>query len=159
MSHDYQVCPSCGDEFTLSVSECGECGVALVPPGSLPPEPSAEEFPSTDELECVRVGPLPWTRALSDALTQAGIGHRVEPDSRSEEEGGVDPRRFGGEDLFGTWVRSEDLVEAKGLDSEIFAVFEAEEAPLVSEDEACPACGAPLAAEIHEGPDCGHTYS
>ncbi len=159
MSHEYQVCPSCGDEFTLSVTQCGECGVALVAPGSLPPAPSVEDFPGIDELECVRAGPLPWTRALSEALTQAGIAHRVEPDARTEEEGGIDPRRFGSEDVFGTWVRSEDRAEAAGLDSEIFAVFEAEEAPLVSEDEACPACGSSLASEVLECPDCGLSFS
>ena len=158
VSHDFQVCPSCQEEFTLAVFECVHCGVALVSPDMIAPAPEPEDFPEVDALECVRVGPLPWTRAISSGLTEAGIAHRVEPDSRTEEEGGVNPERFGGAALYGTWVRPEDLEAARALDQETFAVFEAEAAPVSEGSEACPACEAPLAADALECPDCGLVF-
>lgn len=158
MSHDFQVCPSCGDEFTLSVFECSRCAVALVSPDSLPPEPEPEDFPEVDALGCVRVGPLPWTRAISDALTQVGIAHRVEPDARTVAQGGIDPERFGGQSLYGTWVRPEDLEVAQGIDREVFALFEAEGAPVADSGEACPACEAPLAHDALECSGCGLVF-
>jgi len=158
VSYDFQVCPSCGDEFTLAVLECASCGVALVSPDSLPPEPEPENFPEVSDLDCVRVGPLPWTRAISDALTRAGIAHRVEPDTRSVAEGGVDPKRFGGETLYGTWVQREALDAARSLDGELFALFEAEAAPAVSGGEACPACETPLAGDALECASCGLVF-
>jgi hypothetical protein len=158
VSYDFQVCPSCRDEFTLAVFECSQCNVALVSPDSIPPEPEPEDFPEVDALECVRVGPLPWTRALSGALTEAGIAHRVEPDTRSVAEGGVDPERFGGGVLYGTWVLAGDLAGAGAVDAEIFAVFEAEAAPVAAGSEACPACQTQLAAAALECPDCGLVF-
>ena len=158
MSYDFQVCPSCEDEFTLAVFECPKCGVALVSPDMIAPAPEPGDFPEVDALKCVRVGPLPWTRAISTALTEAGIAHRVEPDSRREAEGGVDPERFAGAALYGTWVLPEDLASAQTVDTEIFAVFEAEAAPVSAGSEACPACESPLAADALECPDCGLVF-
>ncbi|MDE0887202.1 MAG: hypothetical protein OSB70_16895 [Myxococcota bacterium] len=158
MSYDYQVCPSCGDEFTLSVLHCARCEVALVPPHSIPPEPEPENFPEVDALECVRVGPLPWTRAISDALTQVGVAHRVQPDTRSPAEGGIDPKRFGGEALYGTWVGAEDLEAARAIDQQVFAVFETEAAPESSGAEACPACEARLGQNDLECGECGLVF-
>jgi hypothetical protein len=129
--------------------------VALVSPDAVPPELEPEEFPDIAALACVRVGPLPWTRAISDALTEAGLAHRVEPDTRSVAEGGVDPERFGGETLYGTWVRPEDLEPAREIDAAIFAVFEAEAAPATGSSEACPACEAHLAPDVLECASCG----
>lgn len=157
MSHEYKVCPSCRDEFTLVATACAACGVDLVAPGDLPDEEEEipEAFPEISELACVRVGPLPWTRALSDTLTAAGIGHRVERDTRSEEEGGVGRGKFGGEDVYGTWVRPEELDAASELDAVIFAQFEPDREAEASGEEACPACATPLAVDAIECPDCG----
>ena len=158
MQYDYRICPSCEEEFTLSVTECPDCRVSLTVPdeeaGSAPPP----EFPQASELECVRVGPLPWTRALSDKLTELGIAHRVEPDTRTEEQGGVDPRRFGGEDLYGTWVRREEAEAAGAIDAEIFAPLEVESAPEAQGDETCPACGSGLATDAMACSDCGLSF-
>ena len=158
MDHEYRICPSCEEEFTLTATECPDCRVSLVFPGVEEAPEVAPAFPQKDELECVRVGPLPWTRALSDKLTEAGIAHRVEPDTRSEEEGGVDPRRFGGEDLYGTWVRPEEAEAAGAIDAEVFAPLEVERAPEAMGDETCPACGAALPADAMTCPDCGLSF-
>lgn len=158
VDYNYQICPACDEEFTLSVVECAHCGVALVSPGDRPPEDPSEEFPDTDELDCVRVGPLPWTRALSEQLSAAGIAHRVQPDNRTEEEGGVDRSRFGGEDLYGTWVEPEDLDAAQAIDAAIFAPLEADMSQEAQEGETCPACGASLATDSMECPECGLSF-
>jgi hypothetical protein len=154
-SREYKICPSCAEEFTLVMEVCADCSVRLVYPDEIAPEPQPEDFPDTDVLECVRVGPLPWTRALSEQLSHGSIEHRVEPDSRSEEEGGVDPRRFGGEPIYGTWVMPDDLAAATALDSEIFAHLEPEAQAEAEVIEACPACGHSLSPEALECPDCG----
>jgi hypothetical protein len=158
MEYDYRICPSCEEEFTLTATECPDCRVSLVFPdaeaGSNPPP----EFPETAELKCVRVGPLPWTRALSEKLTEVGIAHRVEPDTRTEEQGGVDPRRFGGESLYGTWVRPEEAEAAQSIDAEIFAPLEVESAPDAQDDETCPACGSGLSTDSMACADCGLSF-
>jgi hypothetical protein len=160
VSHEYKVCPSCLDEFTLVVSVCAACEVDLVAPGDLPDEGEEEPdaFPEIADLACVRVGPLPWTRALSDALTAAGIGHRVERDTRSEEEGGVGRGKFGGEEVYGTWVRPEDMDGAREFDGLLFAQFEPDREAEATDEEACPACGAPLAIDAVECSDCGLSF-
>lgn len=158
MAYEYRVCPSCEEEFTLTVAQCPECGADLIFPGEATDEPEAEAFPETDALECVRVGPLPWTRALSERLSAAGIAHRVEPDTRSVEEGGVDPARFGGESVYGTWVRPEEWDAASAMDAEIFAPLEVEETPESTGEENCPACGAGLGTDAMECPDCGLSF-
>jgi hypothetical protein len=152
---EYKVCPECREEFTLVVDTCADCGVVLVSPDALPAEVEAEAFPDVDQLVCIRVGPIPWTRALSDGLTQAGVAHRVEPDQRSEAEGGVDPRRFDGQTLFGTWVMPEDEEPARALDAVLFAHFEPDAAGAADGSEACPACDESLAADVVECPGCG----
>ncbi len=152
---EFKVCPECREEYTLAANECGDCEVALVFPDALPVELAPEAFPDVDQLVCVRVGPMPWTRALSDGLTQAGIAHRVEPDQRSEAEGGVDPRRFGGETVFGTWVLPDDEEVARSLDAALFAHFEPDAAEEADGSEACPACEEPLATDAVECPGCG----
>jgi len=145
----------CGEEFTLMVSECNDCGVALVSPDQLEPEEPPEDFPEVSELECVRVGPLPWTHALSESLGQAEIGHRVERDTRSEAEGGMDPRKFGGEAVFGTWVKPADLEAARAIDAALFSHFEPGNEELAEGDENCPACQEPVPPEAVECPGCG----
>ncbi len=158
MSFEFKICPSCNDEFTLAAVECEECGVPLVYPGSEPAE-EASEFPGVEDLRCVRVGPLPWTRALSEALGEAGIAHRVEHDTRSEEEGGAPEGRFGGLDLYGTWVTHEDYDDAKEIDEGIFTGVDPDEEVAESEgDDVCPACQTPLAPDAMECADCGLSF-
>ncbi len=161
MPHDVKICPQCGDEYTLVPTECVECGVPLVLPDDLAPEATPDEFPPTAELECVRVGPIPWTRALSGALEQAGIRHRVEPDLRSEAEGGIDRNRFDGADVFGAWVLPRDLDAAQEIDQLVFAHVRGQEesAPEASSDEVCPACQSPLEIDALECQGCGLSFA
>jgi len=154
----YRICPECHEEYTLAATECADCGVELVTPGALPAEVEPEAFPEVEELVCVRVGPLPWTRALSEGLTQVGLGHRVEPDQRSEAEGGVDSRRFGGEAVYGTWVMPADEATARELDAALFAHLEPDAAGAADGDERCPACDEPLAPDAVECGGCGLSF-
>jgi hypothetical protein len=160
VTHEYLVCPSCRDEFTVVSTACATCAVDLVLPGALADEANEvpEEFPDIADLVCVRVGPLPWTRALSETFTAAGIGHRVERDTRSEAEGGVGEGKFGGEEVYGSWVRPEDREAAGELDGVLFAQFEPDREAEASADEACPACGTSLAIDAIECTDCGLTF-
>ncbi|MCP5040823.1 MAG: hypothetical protein GY944_07315 [bacterium] len=160
MSNEVKLCPECGEEYTLQAVECADCRVTLVFPDELEAPPLPETFPPKEELACVRVGPLPWTRALSSALEQIEIAHRVEPDTRSQVEGGIDPGEFDGADVFGTWVLPQDLTTAKEVDAAVFAHVIGQEAnaPEATEDEVCPACQSPIALDALECADCGLNF-
>jgi hypothetical protein len=156
--HRYKLCPSCRTEYMLVATRCADCGVDLVDADTVAPEDAAREaFPPASELECVRVAPIPWIRALSEALQERGVAHRIEP-ARAEDTP-EDQRRdvFGDAPLFGLYVQSEHAPSTRDLDGSIAAQILPEEAPTLAEgeEEECPACGAALTADAVECPDCG----
>ena len=120
-------------------------------------EEEREAFPPASELECVRVAPIEWIRALSGALQQGGVAHRVEPATAEEAPEGQRPDVFGDAQLFGLYVESAHAPPARELDGTIAARLLPEEAPALAqgEEEACPACGTALTPEAIECPDCG----
>jgi len=153
-----KMCPECHEEYTLAATRCAECDVYLVDGDELAlEEEELESFPPASELECVRVAPLPWIRALSEALQQGGVVHRVEPGSADDAPEGQRPEVFGDVQLFGLYVRIERVSAAREIDASIAAQVLPEEAPSVEEgeEETCPACGTGLAADVVECPDCG----
>ena len=160
MSNDVKICPECGDEYTLQAMECADCRVALVMAHEIESEVTPENFPPTSELECVRIGPIAWTRALSSSLENAQLPHRVEPDTRSEAEGGLSSGEFDGADVFGTWVRPSDVAAATEIDKIVFAHVHGQEAdaPSAADDETCPACQSPIAVDDLECSDCGLNF-
>ena len=154
----YKMCPECHEEYTLVATRCADCGVYLVHGDELAvEEEELEAFPPASELECVRVAPLPWIRALSEALQQGGVVHRVEPTGADDAPEGQRPDVFGDVQLFGLYVRTEHASTARELDDSIAAQVLPEEAPTIEEgeEETCPACGTGLAADVIECPDCG----
>jgi hypothetical protein len=154
----YKLCPECHEEYTLAASRCADCDVDLVHGDELALEAEElEAFPPASELECVRVAPIAWIRALSEALQQGGVVHRVEPASAGDAPEGQRPDVFGDIQLFGLYVRIEHASKARELDDSIAAQVLPEEAPALEEgeEESCPACGAALAANLTECPECG----
>ncbi len=154
----YKVCPECHEEYTLVASRCVDCEVDLVHGDELAlDEEELEAFPPASDLECVRVAPIAWIRALSEALQQGGVIHRVEPASAADAPEGQRPDVFGDVQLFGLYVRIEHASAARELDDSIAAQVLPEEAPGLEEgeEETCPACGTGLAADAIECPDCG----
>ena len=153
----YKLCPECHTEYTPIVARCTDCDVDLVHADALPSEQEEiEDFPPASELECVRVAPIAWIRALSEALQEQGVAHRVEPATDADAPDGQRPEVFGDAQLFGLYVRSEGAAPARKLDGSIAAQLLPDEAPPLEEgeEEACPACGAALAADTVECPDC-----
>jgi len=155
----YRICPVCRSEYTLVATRCIDCDADLVAADALPPEEEKEReaFPPASELDCVRVAPIEWIRALSGALEQGGVAHRVEPTAAEDAPEGQRPDVFGDAQLFGLYVQSEQAALARELDGSIAARLLPEEAPALApgEEEACPACGAALAPDAIECPDCG----
>jgi hypothetical protein len=154
----YKLCPECREEYTLIATRCADCDVLLVHADELAlEEEEIEAFPPASELECVRVAPIAWIRALSQALQEGGVGHRVEPARVEDAPEGQRPEVFGDVQLFGLYVRGEHASTARELDGSIAAQVLPEEAPALAEgeEEACPACGTALAADVTECPDCG----
>jgi hypothetical protein len=154
----YKLCPECHEEYTLVATRCADCDVDLVHGDELAfEEEELEAFPPASELECVRVAPIAWIRALSEALQQGGVVHRVEPAGADDAPEGQRPEVFGDVQLFGLYVRSEHASTARELDDSIAAQVLPEEAPALAEgeEETCPACGTALAADVTECPDCG----
>jgi predicted RNA-binding Zn-ribbon protein involved in translation (DUF1610 family) len=154
----YKLCPACGMEYILVATRCADCDVELVHGDALAAEEEdLEAFPPASELECVRVAPIAWIQALSEALQQRGVAHRVEPASAEDTPDGQRPDIFGDAQLFGLYVQTEHASMTRELDGSIAAQVLPEEAPTLAEDEeeACPACSTALAADATECPDCG----
>jgi hypothetical protein len=154
----YLLCPACRTEYLRAASRCAECDVELVEPGALAERDEAlDAFPPAADLSCVRVAPLPWVRALSEALQQEGVVHRVETARVEDAPDGQRPQVFGEVRLFGLYVRGEDAPAARELDASIAAALLPGEAPPLAEgeEEACPACGTGLARDATECPECG----
>jgi hypothetical protein len=153
----YKRCPVCRSEYTLIASRCIDCDVDLVDANSLPAEEELQTFPPASELECVRVAPIAWIRALSGALQQGGVAHRVEPAAAEDAPEGQRPDVFGEVQLFGLYVQSEHAPPTREIDGTIAAQLLPEEAPPLAEgeQEACPACGTALTSNAIECPDCG----
>lgn len=145
-------------EYRLSAEVCADCRVPLVHAESLPAEEALEDFPPVDQLACVRVAPLAWIQALSMGLQEQGVTLRVE---RARAEDAPDGQRadvFGeAGQLFGLYVRSEQLALARELDGSIAALLLPEDAEPLEEGEvdACPACGELLPDDALECPGCG----
>jgi hypothetical protein len=157
----YRFCPVCRSEYTRVATRCLDCDVDLVEADELPPEgEQAEAFPPASELECVRVAPIDWIRALSGALQQGGVPHRVEPASAGEAPEGQRPDVFGDAQLFGLYVECEQVPPAREVDALIAARLLPEEAPALAEgeEETCPACGTALTPDAIECPDCGLSF-
>jgi hypothetical protein len=154
----YKICPACRTEYMLVAARCADCDVDLVDASALAAEDAAREaFPPASELECVRVAPIGWIRALSEALQERGVAHRVEPASAADAPDGQSPDVFGTAQLFGLYVQSEQVPPARDIDGSIAAQVLPEAAPALDEgeQEACPACGTALATNATECPDCG----
>jgi hypothetical protein len=103
------------------------------------------------------VAPIAWIHALSEALQQQGVAHRVERATAEDAPGDQRPDVFGTADLFGLYVRSEHVSPAREVDTSIAAQVLPDESPPLAEgeEEACPACGTALPADATECPDCG----
>lgn len=154
----YRICPACRTEYTSIATRCVDCDLELVEADALATaDEEVQAFPPASELECVRVAPVAWIRALSGALQQGGVAHRVEPVSAADAPEGQRPDVFGDVQLFGLYVQDEHAAPARELDSTIAARLLPEEAPALAEgeEESCPACGAGLTSDAIECPDCG----
>jgi hypothetical protein len=154
----YKICPACRTEYMLVATRCADCDVDLVHADALAAEEEERgAFPPASELECVRVAPIGWIHALSEALQQRGVAHRVEPASAEDAPDGQNPDVFGDAQIFGLYVQSEHVPPARDLDDSIAAQVLPEEAPTLAEgeEETCPACGTALTANATECPDCG----
>lgn len=156
----YKHCPACREEYTPTTDRCVDCDVALVHEEELGPEEEPEALPPVEELSCVRVAPVAWIRALSEALQERGVGHRVQDARAADAPEGQSPGVFGNVRLFGLWVQEADLEEAAALDGLLAARLAPHEAPALEghEEESCPACGTPLTAHAVECPDCGLAF-
>lgn len=155
LTPDEKYCPECRSAYLPSASVCVDCDAELVW-GSELPEEEVLELPPASELTCVRVAPLPWIRALSQGLQERGYDHRVEPASAADAPEGQTPAVFGRVALFGLYLREEDAPPARELDGGIAAQLLPDSAPALDEgeSESCPACGASLAHDATECPDC-----
>ena len=152
----YKLCPSCRTEYTFVSVRCADCDVELVQPDALEAEPAPLQLPAASQLDCVRVAPLDWIRALSDGLEQGGISHRIEPATAGDAPEGQSCDAFGDVQLFGLYVEPAAGAAARKLDGAIAARVLPEEAPELAdgEQDACPACGTPLSATAIECPEC-----
>ena len=157
----YKLCPECRTEYRRVATRCADCDVDLVEADALAvADEEVASFPPASELDCVRVAPIAWIHALSEALSERGIAHRVEPATAADAPAGQHPEVFGGAQLFGMYVRGEEAAPVRELDVRIAHQLVPQEAPELAEGEedACPACGTTIAAHATECPDCGIAF-
>jgi hypothetical protein len=157
----FKVCPECRVEYRPEAEACADCRVPLVHADAAPLEDELRDFPPAAQLECVRVAPVAWMEALAQGLQERGVTLRVERALAEDAPEGQRADIFGDiAQLFGLYVRSEDLELARELDASIAAQLVPDEAEALAdgEVEACPACGAALAADGLECSDCGLSF-
>ena len=158
----YKVCPECRGEYVQAATRCIDCAIELVSGDALGPvDEEVAAFPPASELVCVRVAPLAWIRALSDALQKGGVAHRIEPAEAGDAPEDQRPDVFGDVQLFGLYVPSEDAGPTRELDGTMAARLVPEEAPDLEHnaEEECPACGSALAADDTECPECNLAFA
>lgn len=166
---DVKVCPECGSEFQLHMTNCLDCGTALVLPGELPDEDD-ENYDGEDlgdeGDEPERVAPAvegqegvmlrstdwQWARELAADLEEAGIPSHVSSVSAPGA-----PLRAA------VWVRPEDEAAARAVDRRRYQ----REIPPVEgeaeEDEPAPvrrkaAPAAPASDDVRVCSRCGAEY-
>ena len=157
----FKVCPECRVEYRPEAEVCADCRVPLVHADAAPAGDELRDFPPAAELECVRVAPVAWMEALAQGLQERGVTLRVERAMAEDAPEGQRADVFGDiAQLFGLYVRGEDLALARELDASIAAQLVPDEAePLAEgETEACPACGTALPADALECADCGLSF-
>lgn len=131
------------------------------------PPPASEltpagELPPARELACVDTGDAWHVRGLAEALVAGGVSCRIDsypPDSPLSGPGFSARRGFSGATTrLGVYVLPGELDAARRLQGE----HQRSRMPGADElaagehgDEACPACGTPLAASATECAECG----
>ena len=154
MSLPPKVCPECREEYLHSASQCVHCEVDLVLLEELRVQ-ATDALPPTEGLHCLRTAAGSWAVGLSEQLRVAGIAHRIDAIAGNE-----------GTSAFGIWVRPIDVEAAKEIDlrhargqmPDLPEDFDADfrEAEAHTEgDDACPACGEPIASDASECGSCG----
>lgn len=157
----YKICPECQAEYRPDVSRCADCDVDLVHREELERRRAElESFPPASELDCVRVAPIVWIRALSSALEEHDVPHRIEPAEATDAPDGQSTEAFGDVALYGLYVRRAELETAREVDGELVRQLIPEEAGDLAdgEEESCPACGHRLPADALECGDCGLSF-
>ncbi len=153
-----KVCPECRCVYRLSATECSDCQVPLVFPDELPEE---AEFPPASELLPYRIASVMWCRAFSDALSEAGIPHRIDaPPEEGEQAEKL--KRHSHDQAVALYVRHEDRERVERIDAE-FVQRQIPDMPAPGAggeddqggEECCPACGDPLEETASECPGCG----
>jgi len=171
MNLPFKVCPECGVEHVHSALVCSDCQVALVLASEVGEAPPPAPLPSAAELTRVAVG-SPWEmERLALELQQAGISSRVDAPSpgapASRSLANTAPRGSGAR--LALYVLPDDaepaaavirglLLEDPSGEAGPARLGEAGPAREGEAREACPACGAPIAAGAAECADCGLAF-
>jgi hypothetical protein len=155
MEKAYKLCPGCGSEYLPSVEICGDCGLGLVWEGEVQwPRGEADVLLSREGLVRVREAELGWAMGLGKALARAGIPHRLDPAPPGS-----------GSVRWAVSVEEADAARAQAVDAD-YARSELPELEAVpslvgaaGSEDACPACGEPVAGEASECTGCGLVFA
>jgi hypothetical protein len=108
-------CSDCGTGFAPEHRRCPICGSARIV--SDVGRAARAAAASDSSLELLRAVPLAWARELAEALSRAGIAHRVEA-ARAAPAGSEDT--VGGSAEYAIWISAADRERATRIDAEIF---------------------------------------
>lgn len=156
-------CPRCGVAHQAWATRCADCDCELVdepPPPSQALPPSA--LPPARELACLDTGDAWHVRSLAEALQAGGLSCRIDshpPDAPLSGPGFSARRGFSGATTrLGVYVLPDELEAARRIQDEHRRSRTPGEAELAAGEhgeEACPACGTPLAASAEACGECG----
>jgi hypothetical protein len=155
-------CPQCGAAHQAWATRCADCDCDLVAEPPSPEIAPASELPPARELACLGTGDAWHVRDVAEALQEAGLSCRIDshpPDAPLAGPGFSARRGFSGETTkLGVYVLPDQLERARRVEhahrlSRIPGASETAAAP--HDEEACPACGVPLAPAAAECAECG----
>lgn len=154
-----KICPECRVEYRVTAETCSDCNVTLVFPSELSDE-AVVELPPASQMVPIRIAGLMWSRAFSDALSEAGIPHRIdEPPGSGERAEKL--RKRSHDEAVAIYVREADVTRANEVDAAFVRTqipdipHPDEQSADTGDDSACPACGDPLRDDASECPGCG----
>jgi hypothetical protein len=153
-----KICPECRVEYRATAEMCSDCNVALVFESELADD-ALSELPPADQMVPIRIAGLMWSRAFSDALSEAGIRHRIDEPPRTGARA-EKLRKRSHDEAVAIYVLQQDVDRAQEVDAafvrtQIPDIPHPNQTEGAGDESSCPACGDPLRDESSECPGCG----
>jgi len=146
-----KICPDCSTEYFSHITNCADCGTALLLPEenrNLQEERKRCKEEILANPVVIREGDLDWLNELYNLLIDASVPCVIHVD-RCKKGCGTHPHQL--------LVSEPDAAKANELIEEHFMRLhpEMQASKEIRDGGGCPACGSPVSSDTVECPDCG----